>query len=204
MRWIIVGLGNPGETYANTRHNVGKMVLAAIFDAYATEGWKERSSWKAIAAKASIGGVDALLVAPLVYMNESGKSLLPLVKSKAQAARTVVIHDDIDLPIGSWRFAFERGSGGNKGVESVMTCLKTKAFVRIRVGVLPVGGDGIPKKPRGKEHVVRFVLGEFSEKERAVVRHAAKEIISALPVLLTQGREKAMNQFHGTLSRRFS
>lgn len=196
MKWIIAGLGNPGGEYADTRHNVGKMVLSALFDAYATEGWKERKPWRAIAAKASIVGVEALLVAPLVYMNESGKSLVSLVKSGKQAAQTVIIHDDIDLPLGSWRIAFDRGSGGNKGVESVMAALKTKAFVRIRVGVLPVNADGTPKKPRGKERVTKFVLGEFREEEREKVRRVAKEIVNAMPVLLTEGVEKAMNRFN--------
>lgn len=196
MKWIIVGLGNPGGEYAITRHNAGKMVLSALFDAYATEMWKEHKPWKAIAAKASIVGADALLVAPLVYMNESGKSLLPLVKSARQAAQTIVIHDDIDLPLGSWRIVFERGSGGNKGVESIMACLKTKAFVRVRVGVLPVDADGKPKKPKGEGRVVKFVLGEFREEEREAVRRVAKEVASALPVLITQGLEKAMNQFN--------
>lgn len=196
MKWILVGLGNPGGEYANTRHNVGKMVLSALFNAYASEGWKEHKPWKAIAAKAVIVGADALLVAPLVYMNESGKSLVPLVKSARQAAQTIVIHDDIDLPLGVWRFAFERGSGGNKGVESIMACLKTRAFVRIRVGVLPVDADGKPKKPKGEERVVKFVLGDFREEEREAVRRVSKDIVAALPVLLTHGLEKAMNQFN--------
>lgn len=196
MKWIIVGLGNPGGEYAGTRHNVGKMILSSLFTAYATEGWKEHKPWKAIAAKASIVGVDALLVAPLVYMNESGKSLAPLVKSARQAAQTIVIHDDIDLPLGTWRFAFERGSGGNKGVGHIMATLKTKAFVRVRVGVLPLGADGKPKKPKGRERVARFVLGEFRAEELKTVRRVSEEIAAALPVLVTQGLEKAMNKFN--------
>lgn len=196
MKWIIVGLGNPGGEYAETRHNVGKMVLSALFDAYAEEGWKEHKPWKAIAAKGTIVGADALLVAPLVYMNESGKSLIPLVKSKKQAAQTIIIHDDIDLPLGSWRIAFERGSGGHNGVESVMAVLKTKAFVRIRVGVLPLGVDGKSKKPKGEERVVKFVLGKFTEAEREEVRRVAKEIVTAMPTLCTEGLEKAMNRFN--------
>jgi PTH1 family peptidyl-tRNA hydrolase len=196
MKWIIVGLGNPGGEYANTRHNVGKMVLSSLFDAYAEEAWKEHKPWKAIATKGSVVGADILLVAPLVYMNESGKSLVPLVKSKKQASQTVIIHDDIDLPLGTWKFAFERGSGGHNGVESVMKTIKTKAFVRIRVGVLPLTPGGKPKKPKGEDRVVKFVLGKFAETEREEVRRVAKEIVSALPVLCTEGLEKAMSRYN--------
>jgi PTH1 family peptidyl-tRNA hydrolase len=172
------------------------MVLSALFDAYASEGWREHKPWKAIAAKASIVGVDALLVAPLLFMNESGKSLVPLVKSKKQAAQTIVLHDDIDLPLGTWRLSFERGSGGHNGVESVMAALKTKAFVRIRIGVLPVRADGKPKKPKGEDRVVRFVLGKFTDPEREEIRRVAKDVVAAMPILVTEGVERAMNRFN--------
>jgi len=129
-------------------------------------------------------------------MNESGKSLTTLVKSKKQAAQLIVIHDDIDLPLGAWKLSFNRGSGGHNGIESIALVLKTKEFIRIRIGVAPRGDDGAMRKPKGEEAVVKFVLGKFREEERDVLARVSKEVIPSIEMLLSSGLEKTMNTYN--------
>ena len=125
----------------------------------------------------------------------SGKSLIWLVKSKNQAEQLVVIYDDLDLPLGSWKFAFDRGSGGHKGLESIMRAIKTKAFVRVRVGVSS-GAPGKVKKPKGEEAVVKFILGKFKDSELAELKKVSKQIVEGLDLLVAEGREHAMNEWN--------
>ncbi len=196
MKWIVVGLGNPGGEYADTRHNAGKIVLASLFDRFATGDWKEHKTWGVIAAKGEIVGKEVLLVAPLTFMNESGRSLLHLVKSPKQAEQTIVIHDDIDLPLGTWRIAFERGSGGHNGVNSIMKTIKTKAFVRVRIGIAPVGADGRLRKPKAGSAVNKFVLGKFMEGERKSMAKVTKEVCGGVADIIAKGRERAMSEWN--------
>jgi len=108
MKWIIVGLGNPGGEYAKTRHNAGRIVLDLFRESHDLPLWEMKKSYKALVSKGEVVGRDVLLLEPETYMNESGKSLTTLVKSKKQAAQLIVIHDDIDLPLGAWKLSFNR------------------------------------------------------------------------------------------------
>ena len=120
MKWILTGLGNPGNEYIGTRHNVGRDVLDAL---------KEKIP------------DNLTLVVPNVYMNDSGKAFVKMIKSKKQAEQLVVVHDDLDLPLGRVKLSFGSGAGGHRGVESIQKTLKTKDFVRIRVGVSPASAE---------------------------------------------------------------
>lgn len=194
MKWIIAGLGNPGGEYMATRHNTGRLVLEEFREAYDLSGWEEKKSYKALASGGKVAKAEVLLLLPETMMNNSGKSLLSLVKSKKQAEQLVVIYDDLDLPVGKWKFSFNRGSGGHKGIESIVRAIKTKAFVRVRVGITPVSLLGKMKKPRGDDAVVKFILGKFSSSELAELKKVSKEISKGLETLLTHGREKAMGE----------
>lgn len=196
MKWIIVGLGNPGAEYAKTRHNAGRIVLNLFRFAHGLPDWEMKKSYKALISKGEISGMDVLLIEPETYMNESGKSLVTLVKSKKQAMQLVVIHDDIDLALGTWKISFNRSSGGHNGVTSIAETLKTKEFIRIRVGVADVGDDGSTKKPKGEDAVVKFVLGKFREEERETLEHVSQKIIPALEMLLSLGLERTMNTYN--------
>jgi len=196
MKWVIVGLGNPGGEYKNTRHNAGRLVLQEFYSAHDFTEWEYKKTYDALVAKGEVAGVEVLLLEPETYMNDSGKSLVSLVKSKKQSAQMVVIHDDIDLPLGTWKFSFNRGSGGQKGVESIATTLKTKEFIRVRVGILATTPTGKPKKPKGEEAVVKFVLGKFKPDEMDTLKKVGKEVSQALETLLTNGLERAMNQWN--------
>jgi len=202
---IIVGLGNPGEEYENTRHNVGRILLDGFWNAHKEfDDWKEDGKKKAIISEGKIGpksGAGAkknkvMLVEPNNFMNNSGKSLTTLVKSKKDASRTVVIYDDLDLPFGSFKISFNRGSGGHKGVESVTKNIKTKEFVRIRVGVSPTTPTGKLKKPKGDKKVLDFIMKSFTPNEMKVLKKVGKSIAEALEVIIKDGHQKAMNQFN--------
>jgi PTH1 family peptidyl-tRNA hydrolase len=194
MKWIIVGLGNPGSEYATTRHNAGRIALDHIRESKGFSDWKYSKTYDALTSKGEIAGKEVLLLEPETYMNESGKSLMTLIKSDAHAAQLIVVHDDADLHIGSWRFAFARGAGGQKGVASIITCLKTKAFIRVRIGIAPIPQMGEPHKKAGD-----YVLGKFREGEMKMFEQEVSEIISGVEQLLAEGLELARSKWqkHG-------
>jgi PTH1 family peptidyl-tRNA hydrolase len=196
MKFIIVGLGNPGGEYATTRHNAGRLVLEEFRLAHRLPDWEMKKPYSALATKGAIAGAEVLLLEPETMMNNSGKSLVTLVKSKKQAEQLVVIYDDMDLPLGKWKFSFNRSSGGHNGVESVARLIKTKEFVRIRVGVSPVSLFGKMKKPKGADAVLKFILGKFTKSELEVLHKVGTEVSRGLETLFRSGRDVAMGEFN--------
>lgn len=196
MKWILVGLGNPGGEYAHTRHNTGRIILEEFRGAHDLPDWETKKPYNALASGGKAGKAEVLLLLPETMMNNSGKSLLTLVKSKKQAEQLVVIYDDLDLPLGKWKFSFNRGSGGHKGIESIARAIKTKAFVRVRVGVTPTSLFGKPKKPHGDDAVVKFILGTFTESETKELKIIGKEITKGLETLLADGLDAAMGEWN--------
>jgi len=197
MNNIIIGLGNPGEEYENTRHNVGRILLEQFKSTHKEFGdFKEDGKKKILISDGKLGKNKVVLVEPNNFMNNSGKTLTSLIKNKKDAGRTVVIYDDLDLPIGSFRIAFNRGSGGHKGVESIARSLKTKEFVRIRIGVSPTTPTGKLKKPKGEQKVLDFIMKRFSSNEMKVLKKMGKTINEALETIVRDGYHRAMNQFN--------
>lgn len=192
MQWIIVGLGNPGGEYARTRHNAGRIVLEALRERMGWGPWEYRKTHDALIAHGDLAGRPVLLVEPETYMNASGKSLVSLVKDPDQAARLIVLHDDVDLPLGEWRFSYERGSGGQKGVESIMSTLHTRAFVRVRIGVAPIPEEGEKRKKAGD-----MVLEKFREEELARIERIGKgdQLVEALTSLVVDGLELSRSRW---------
>lgn len=174
MEWIVAGLGNPGKEYEGTRHNVGREFLMALEDKLPKK---------------------AKVVLPDTYMNESGKAFRKLVASKKQAEQFVVLQDELDLPLGAVKLSFGSGSGGHRGIDSIHKAIKTKDFVRIRIGISPATPSGKLKKPPA-EKVVDFVLGKFKPAEREKLKKARKTVLDALELLLTEGRPKAMTEIN--------
>ena len=203
MDYIIVGLGNPESDYANTRHNAGRMVLEYFRSEKGFPEWENRKELKARVSVGELEKEPVVLVEPDNYMNNSGESLEKLVRSEKeaclpdrQAERLIVVHDDIDLPIGALRISFDRGSGGHRGVESVVRSIKTRAFTRIRVGIAPVSPEGVIRKPEGKDAVVRYVLKKFTETEREKFDQVTKNAVSAIETIISDGRDKAMGDWN--------
>lgn len=195
MPHIIAGLGNPGEEYESTRHNTGRVVLRWFAKEKGFSGWKADKKIKALTADGKVGKANVLLVLPDNFMNNSGRSLAPLIKTKKAAARSVVVYDDLDLPFGTFKISFNRGSGGHRGLDSVMKSLKTREFVRVRVGISPAAIKGKvkkPNKPVGEEKVLQFILGMYTKEEIAALKKLSKQINEALEMIIVDGHEKAM------------
>jgi len=196
MSYIIAGLGNPGEEYEQTRHNTGRIMIEAFRKTHDFPEWKEEKKWKALASKDKVGDEGVVLVEPNNFMNNSGKSIAPLVVSKKAAEKVVVVYDDIDLPLGTIKVSFNRSSGGHKGLESVITSLKTREFVRVRVGASPMSAKGVAKKPKGEEKVLKFLLGKYKKDELDELKKVAKKVSAAIDMIVAEGRERAMGEFN--------
>jgi len=193
--FIIAGLGNPGEEYENTRHNVGRIIVSALAAEFGLE-WKQNKKPVSQSAKGKCGKGSVVLILPDTFMNNSGKAIAPLVKSVKAAEKLIVVHDDIDLPFGTTKIVFDRGSGGHNGVESVRRAVKTTAFVRLRIGVAPVTASGKVKKPDGEEAVIKFILGKFTPAQEKDFKKITKRGVEALMSIVNDGRERAMNVYN--------
>ena len=206
MTLVIVGLGNPGKEYEKTRHNAGRCAVELVAKQEDFEEFVFNKTSNALVAKgticrheASASDADtscrqksATLVLPETMMNLSGKAVAAFVKSPKAAKNLVVIHDDLDLPLGTIKMVFGRGSGGHKGVESIMRALKTKEFARIRIGISAAGKKNQAKKVQGEEKVIKMVIGKWKPAEEVVVKKVLKKVAEATRIFATSGIESAM------------
>ena len=204
MRYI-VGLGNPGEEYELTRHNAGRM---AVLELARKEGMGELVFDKKLNAlvgkgeiggpafaKASAGKEKVQIILPETFMNKSGDSLKPLALSAKKAGNLIVVHDDIDLPLGKIKISFGKSSGGHKGVESVIKAVKTINFTRVRIGISATNAKGAVKKPSG-DKFLDYIVGKFKPAELAEMKKVAKKAAEALSVIVAEGVDKAMGEFN--------
>lgn len=183
---LIVGLGNPGPKHAFNRHNVGFQCLDRIAQAHGLEFTQRR--FGASLAFGEILGVNVLLAKPLTYMNLSGRAVSPLVRwYKVPAAGLLVIHDDMDLPLGGIRLRQRGGAGGHRGMLSIVDSLGTQDFPRLRVGI---------GRPPGKMDPVDYVLGDFTSEEKIVIEEVYERAISAVESWLTEGIVGAMSRYN--------
>jgi PTH1 family peptidyl-tRNA hydrolase len=196
MSYIIVGLGNPGEEYINTRHNTGRMVVEALAKKLDFKDWKADMKLKALVTEGKIGKEKVMLVLPETFMNKSGLSVGPLVKSKKAAETLLVVHDELDIPLGTMKLSFNKSSNGHKGVESVIKAVKTEAFMRLRVGVVPALASGKMKKPKGEEEIVDFIIGQFKKPEMEIMKKVIKKAVAGLETLGKSGREMATGEIN--------
>jgi len=197
MEYIVVGLGNPGSEYKETKHNIGRMVVEGLHERWNISDWRDD---KKLHAKVSQGvladGTMVRLVLPDAYMNRSGASVAPLVKNKKQLEHLIVVHDDIDLALGTLRIVYNRGAGGHRGVESIERTLKSKAYNRVRVGVVPVSKTGKLKKPKDEEGVLSLILKTFTKKEREEMYSVIERAIIATEAIVQKGRADAICIFN--------
>lgn len=197
MTLIIVGLGNPSKEYEKTRHNAGRSAveLVAKNNDFAEFVFNKKAN--ALVAKGTVGSDNATLVLPETMMNASGKAVSAFVKSPKAAKNLLVIHDDLDLPLGTIKMVFARGSGGHKGVESVMRAIKTEKFARIRIGISAVGKKNQAKKVQGEEKVIKQVIGKWKPSEEAVVKKVLKKVAETARLFASEGIDAA-TQFANT------
>ncbi len=173
---IIAGLGNPGEEYENTRHNAGRILVSIL------EKKMEDSKIK--------------FIKPDTFMNNSGKVIAPFIKTAKDLKNLIVIYDDIDLPIGKIKISFDKSSGGHNGLESIIKKLKSREFVRIRVGIAPSTPSGKIRKPKGEKAVLNFLLGEFKKSELDTIKKLSKIAGEAVEMIFTEGKDKAMSIYN--------
>ena len=186
--WLVVGLGNPGEEYADTYHNVGFRVLERIAGAQGAR-IKERCGAALISGKVVLGGQTAVLVLPQTFMNKSG-SAMPRVFERFESTiqEVIVVYDDLALPLGRLRLRQKGSAGGHNGIKSLVSTFGSDEFLRVRVGIKPDREIG---------DVRDFVLSRVAKGDRAVLDQAEETAIRAVESLIADGIEKAMAAFNG-------
>ncbi len=191
---LIVGLGNPGFLYARNRHNIGFMCVRQLARDHSIRF--DRKQGQARTGIGRIGGSHAVLARPQTYMNASGDSVAALArKLDITPDNLIVIHDDLDLPVGKIRLRRGGGSGGHKGIESIVARLGTNDFYRIRVGIGRPDETGL--SPADKEAaVIDYVLANFTDEEKKAIDKAIPEVGQAVTCLISQGLKAAMNRFN--------
>lgn len=193
---LIVGLGNRGDEYAKTRHNSGRIILEYIAKAQDFSDWKNDMKTKSLRAKGEIDGEKFELMLPETFMNNSGNAVAGVIDGPKKLKNLAVIYDDIDLPIGSLKISFDRSSGGHNGLESVIKRVKSREFVRIRIGVSPHTPTGKLRKPSGEQAVLKFLLGTFKDDEFKELKKLSKKITEILICLSAEGKDKAMSLYN--------
>lgn len=195
--YLILGLGNPGEEYAKTRHNIGRMAVEAFADSLGIESWKPDSAARSLVGQGLLGSAKIVCALPETFMNKSGLAAAYLAKAKrVKPENIIIVQDEMDLPAGTIKLSFDRGSGGHRGIESIIRSLKTREFVRVRIGVSPTTPSGKLRKPTGEDKVVKFLLTKMKDADVLAYKKVFKKTSEALTMIVEEGREKAMNVFN--------
>jgi PTH1 family peptidyl-tRNA hydrolase len=185
-RSLIVGLGNPGRRYAHNRHNVGFHCLARLAQAHGLSF--DRLHGKGRVALGDICGRPVVLLKPQTFMNESGRAVGRVARFyKIEMERLFVVFDELDLPLGSVRLRPKGGSGGHKGMRSIISDLGGEGFPRLRVGV---------GRPPGRMEPAAFLLQDFAPDERPVIEEVYDRVVRAIECWLNEGIEIAMTRFN--------
>ena len=190
--WLVVGLGNPGARYAETRHNVGFMVAEAFVgehDAYAS--WRERFHGRV--ATCRVGSTRCVVLQPQTFMNVSGKSVVAAAGfHKVPISQIVVVHDELDFDFGRVAVKVGGGHGGHNGIRDIAGKLGTREFLRVRLG--------IGRPPAGRGDVSSWVLSGFDASDAAELPDSIRQARQAVTAVVAEGPDKAMNTFNTTTS----
>jgi PTH1 family peptidyl-tRNA hydrolase len=179
--YLIVGLGNPGQKYDNTRHNFGQRVLDFLAG---TQSWKTKQNYHH-----TIKLDDIILAKPDTYMNESGKAIHDLLKYYPEA-ELILVHDELDLPLGSLKIQKDISSAGHNGVKSVIDLTGTQDFIRIRLGI-------DDPEVRGRMPGEDFVLQKFTTDEEQIVKEVLEKAKDAIDLIQREGLEIAQSKYNG-------
>ncbi|MBU1000163.1 aminoacyl-tRNA hydrolase [Patescibacteria group bacterium] len=189
---LIVGLGNPGKKYNKTRHNLGFEVLDKLAKKFNLIDWSKEEKFKSELIKTP----ELLLVKPQTYVNNSGLAVRRLADYyKSSPTDIVLIHDELDLPLGKIKVRLGGAAAGHRGVESVIAALGTDQFIRIRLGIGNLQTQSSEHKGQTL-NIDKFVLEFFIPKERSIVKRMIKQAIKALELVLEKGLTDAQNQFN--------
>ena len=186
---LIVGLGNPGPRYAANRHNAGFRCLERLAVGHGLAFDKRQK--QARVALGDIRGWRVILAKPQTFMNESGRAVAPLARFyKVGLERLLVVYDDLDLPLGTLRLRPEGGSGGHKGMRSIIEHLGSQDFPRLRIGI---------GRPPGQMDPAAYVLQDFSAAEKILLEETLERAVTAIETWLCEGIEAAMGQYNGRM-----
>jgi PTH1 family peptidyl-tRNA hydrolase len=199
--FIVIGLGNPGDKYKNTRHNAGFMAIDDFQKESCFSDWKNSENFKSQISEGSIGNEKIVLAKPQTFMNLSGQAAAALVNFyKIDPKNIIVIHDELALPLGTIRVSQDSSAGGHNGVSSIIESLGTQDFIRIRLGISPppLNKGGLGRILNNIFHLPaeKFVLKNFSSAEKQELSKAIKKSTEALKVIMTEGVQAAMNRFN--------
>ncbi len=185
-RWIVIGLGNPGDRYARTRHNAGVLVVEELLQRTSSTFKRHKSG--AFVAETTLGGQRVALMRSTGFMNESGRPLGQLVRFyKTPVERVIVVHDELDVPFGEVRVKVGGGTAGHNGLKSIGNHLGTKDFIRVRFGI---------SRPHGALDAADYVLQNFPGPERNELPELVDRAADAVERVLEAGPERAMNEFN--------
>ena len=188
VEWLLVCLGNPGDQYENTRHNVGFQVADEI--AARKDVPVQRLKFRALTNTVELGGAKVLLMKPVTYMNLSGEAVRPAADFyKIPPERVLVISDDVSLPVGRLRIRKNGSAGGHNGLKNIILQLGGDGFPRVKVGV---GG-----KPHPDYDMADWVLSKFTGEDAKAMDQAVKRCADAVECLLREGADRAMSRFNG-------
>ena len=151
---------------------------------------------KSLSAKGEIDGEKFDFLLPETFMNNSGNTVAQVIDNPKKLTNLVVVYDDVDLPLGSLKISFNRSSGGHNGLESVIKKVKSREFIRIRVGISPTTPSGKTKKPKGDDAILKFLLGKFKEDELKELKKISKKVAEIMEVLSSDGKDKAMSIYN--------
>ena len=186
---LIVGLGNPGKEYENTRHNAGFMAVERLADECEFGSFKLAAKHKAEIVEGNIGGVKTILAKPQTFMNLSGQSVRSLAQFyKIALPDVIVLFDDVAIPSGTLRVRPEGSAGGHNGMKSIIQELGGQGFVRVRLGIEPKQPSRIPLED--------YVLGQFTKREVALMEENMEKIPMVVTTIVEEGVEKAMAEYN--------
>jgi PTH1 family peptidyl-tRNA hydrolase len=189
--WLVVGLGNPGSRYADSRHNVGFRVVEELAHRWQITGFRDKFGGDFAAG--TIGRDKAGLLKPMEYMNKSGFAVTRTAQFYGvEPERMVVVHDEIDLPFARLRLKAGGGHGGHNGLRSIVDQLGSSDFLRVRIGV------GKPPGPRTESSGASWVLGGFPPEERAALPELVGRAADSVEAILARGIDAAMNEFNAS------
>jgi PTH1 family peptidyl-tRNA hydrolase len=185
-RWVIAGLGNPGDRYRRSRHNIGFMVVDYLAAQHGTAGPIQK--FKASYREGSLGGASVILVQPQTFYNLSGESISSIIQYfRIPPERLIVVHDDLDLAVGRLRIKRGGGDAGNRGVRSIAQALGTPDFIRARVGI---------GRPDEGAQAAEHVLAQMGNDELRILQQAIDRAAAAIEAVIAEGLEAAMNRYN--------
>jgi peptidyl-tRNA hydrolase, PTH1 family len=194
--YYLVGLGNPGEDYSHTRHNIGFLALDSFIEAFNLPAPVSNSRLSGRVSEGVVGKAEVQILYPDTFMNNSGVSVKKVVP-KEDVANLVVLYDDVALPLGEIKISFGRGDGGHNGIKSIAASLGTKDFIRMRIGVAPTSFWTRRIKTVNGGDRAKFVLGKFGRSEADLLKkEVLPKVTEVVVTILESGYVKAMNEFN--------